>query len=227
LQVLEVTGAGTKTYVSLVVCLLASRSLGSRMSTKTTSIWQVSSTPHCALHPATPHSTPLGASCPDTVHVTALYTPATPHSTPLGASLILCSTPPPLHTRFHWTPHVLILCTSLRSTPPPTPHSIPLGASLILCTSLRSTPPPLHTRLHWAPHVGSDTVHATALYTPRHSTLDSTGALMLCRYDFENVWHRYHRTSDVAVCRLMVPNGLTDGDGSMRQSALSAYFLLG
>lgn len=41
--------------------------------------------------------------------------------------------------------------------------------------------------------------------------LEATGA-GVALYTFESVWRRYHRTTHVAVCRLLVPNGLTPGD---------------
>ncbi len=41
--------------------------------------------------------------------------------------------------------------------------------------------------------------------------LEATGAGVQL-YDWASVWYRYHRTTHVAVCRLMVPNALTDDD---------------
>ncbi len=32
------------------------------------------------------------------------------------------------------------------------------------------------------------------------------------RYDLDNVWWRYHKIADIGVCRLMIPNGLTEED---------------
>ncbi len=43
------------------------------------------------------------------------------------------------------------------------------------------------------------------------SVLEATGDGVNL-YELDNVWWRYHKIADIGVCRLMIPNGLTDED---------------
>lgn len=56
--------------------------------------------------------------------------------------------------------------------------------------------------------------HAAVAVKKRNGALvilEATGSGVQL-YDVQNVWRRYHRSADIGVCRLMVPNGLSDED---------------